>query len=510
MSLLLALTLGWSAEAAERRYAVIVGSNAGDAAEVPLRFAERDAQRVAEVLSDYGGVAPEDMVRLEHPTAAELRGVLARMPARVDKSSDRTLLFVYYSGHADASSLHLGGTRFPLSELQTLVEAVPTDARVLVLDACRTGEMTRRKGAVPAEPFAIVAEDRLAADGMAIITSAAAGEDAQESDRLAGGVFTHHFLVGLQGAADSSGDGQVTLTESYRYSYDRTVVATSSAPTLQHPSFSFDLSGRDDLVLTSLSPSEHAGWLRLAQAGDYVLMDPRGQTLVAELSVAGGGVLSVRPGRYVLRRRTPDKVYEAPVEVLAGQTVVVTAADLVAVPYGQATRRGGEDLTRPALSMTFSGGVAGSMVRDLGASSLAQGGVRLDLPGFTAMARTQWARSTGVNPDLSVAQNSFGGEIELVKLLDFHALSFGPGVVLGGDYVVQSFTTTGSAPTRHSVVGRAGPVGRVEVSVTPRLSVGFSSGFDAVLLKAVAPDGEDNFQTRVVPYGALDVGVWVF
>jgi len=103
------------------------------------------------------------------------------------------VLFVYFSGHADVSSLHLGDSRLSFQRLKELAAGVGADVNVLVVDACRSGGLTRVKGATPAEPFEIKAEDRLDSLGLAIITSSAAGEDAQESERLSGGIFTHHF-----------------------------------------------------------------------------------------------------------------------------------------------------------------------------------------------------------------------------------------------------------------------------------------------------------------------------
>ena len=49
--------------------------------------------------------------------------------------------------------------------------------------------------------------------GLALLTSSAANEDAQESDALKGSFFTHHFVSALLGAADADGDGKVTLEE---------------------------------------------------------------------------------------------------------------------------------------------------------------------------------------------------------------------------------------------------------------------------------------------------------
>ena len=55
--------------------------------------------------------------------------------------------------------------------------------------------------------------DDLASTGEALLTSSAADENALESKEIRGSFFSHHLVSGLRGAADSSGDGQVTLAE---------------------------------------------------------------------------------------------------------------------------------------------------------------------------------------------------------------------------------------------------------------------------------------------------------
>ena len=257
-----------------RRFALVVGANQGNASDVALRYAERDARRLADVLTRMGRVQPEDLILLEATDAQSVERVLGDLNRRIGqfhatRPDAETMLVVFYSGHAGPVGLHIGGTRLRFDRLKQMLDDSPARIRVLIVDACRSGEVTRVKGAAAAEPFAIQVEDRLGGEGMAIITSSAAGEDAQESDRLQGSFFTHSFLTGLQGAADTSGDRRVTLNEAYRYAYDETLRATSRAPNLQHPTYSFRLRGRDDLVLTVLrGPHARDGPGAAGRAGD--------------------------------------------------------------------------------------------------------------------------------------------------------------------------------------------------------------------------------------------------
>ncbi len=506
----LALALALTAQAAERRYALLVDANLGDAGEVPLRYADDDAARLGQVLLAQGDVAPTDLVRLSQPDANELRAALGRLVERVARErEDRTLIFVYYSGHADASDLHLGGTRLPLTELRTLVHAIPADARVLVLDACRAGELTRARGATPAAPFQIVAEDELTTEGIAIVTSAAAGEDAQESDRLQGGVFTHHFVAALRGAADTSGDLRVSLTEAYRYTYGRTVATTSGAPALQHPSFSLDLTGRADLVLTRLDEPGRAGRLTLPEPGEYLIFDGRGLTLVLEASLPQGGTLTLPPGRYLVRRRTPSRIYEAEITLDAADALRLEAEALAAVPVGQATRRGGGP-QRASLSVDLGGGGRLALPESRSLSPEAQLGLRLDLPQLSVTGRASGSTSESANETLSMRQETLTLSLGALKLVDVGRWSLGAGVSAGGGLVRQRFETDGLAPDRRSGVGLAGSSLRVERALVNRLAIGLDLGLDGTFFLREDTGSGAVLETQVVPWGGLDVAIWLF
>jgi hypothetical protein len=97
------------------------------------------------------------------------------------------------------------------------------------------------------------------------MTSSAEGEDSQESDALSGSFFTHYFNSGLIGAADQNHDGLVTLAEAFSFASEQTyraTVATAAGP--QHPTFRFDLGGRQDLVLARpRTPRKGLGLLQL-------------------------------------------------------------------------------------------------------------------------------------------------------------------------------------------------------------------------------------------------------
>src|SRR6185503_11193435 len=98
------------------------------------------------------------------------------------------MLMIFYSGHGDAAQLHLGPSGLAIAELRDLTVGSPAQFRVLIVDACRSGGVTGVKGARPAAPFRMALEDRLPGEGYAIVTSASADEESQESAQWGGSI----------------------------------------------------------------------------------------------------------------------------------------------------------------------------------------------------------------------------------------------------------------------------------------------------------------------------------
>ena len=508
---------GLTAEAGERRYAVLLGVNQGDPSEVVLRFAEDDADRVGRVLADVGDFRPEDQVVLRRTDRRRVLEALASLGRHIeaDRAADpdaSTLLVVYYSGHADSTALHLGGSRLSFAELTEAVEAMPVDVRVLIVDACRSGGLTRVKGATPAEPFAISTEDRLAASGTAIITSSSAGEDAQESDELGGGVFTHHLVAGLLGAADASDDGAVTLTEAYRYAYAQTLRSTSLQPVVQHPTYAFELRGKDDLVLTRPREVAVRGVVGISEAGTYLVFEAeRGGRLVAELELGGPGTIALLPGRYLIRRRDADHVREAEIAVDSSAMVPLDAEAMSVMPYGWTARRGQASRRRAAFALLAGGGVSGEALKGLGLAPVGTLGARIDLPAIVLGVRGRYAASSSQNQAVVLRQRELGADLTVLRLFDLGRVAPGLGLRGGLERVSQSFASKGRAPDRVATVGRVGPLLRVELAPAVRLAIALDVGADAVMAPVRGPVSEVvELSTAVVPYAGAELVLYAF
>ena len=148
--------------------------------------------------------------------------------------------------------------------------------------------------------------------GHAYLTSASAEEAAQESDRIGSSFFTHYLISGLRGAADTAGDGIVTLNEAYTYAFQETLASTEKTQYgPQHPAYDINLSGSGDLVLTDLRSS--SAILRVGEdvAGRLYLRDADGN-LAVELNKAGGqkAELGLEPG--AIQRRPGHEDFPPP------------------------------------------------------------------------------------------------------------------------------------------------------------------------------------------------------
>src|SRR5262249_5074950 len=101
----------------EETWVLAIGHNAGAQEEGGLLYAEQDARTLADALREQGGVSTRRMVLVLGENAASVRGALQDVNAKIRARTGEgkhTALIVFYSGHADASALHLGGTELPL------------------------------------------------------------------------------------------------------------------------------------------------------------------------------------------------------------------------------------------------------------------------------------------------------------------------------------------------------------------------------------------------------------
>jgi hypothetical protein len=334
------------AHAETERYAVVIGHNQGAADEQLLRYAEDDAQRFSDLISEIGGVRIENQVVLRGKTADPVRRAIIATNERIRtgvQSSPDSVLFIYYSGHGDADALHLGDSRLPLRELESLVRSSPAAVRILIIDSCHSGSLTRVKGGHPGPPLAFAMSSPSAGEGMIVLTASTLTEDSQESDQVDGSFFTHYLISGLRGAADDNGDHIITVAEAFAYTREQTILASSRTLVgTQHPTFHYDLRGRADLALADVSDTEQRGQLALPPGATWLVMRAGpARTVVGEISAdARRRTLTLRPGAYAVRGRARDALLEGTVTVSAGRATEIDVDQLDRTMYARLVRKG--------------------------------------------------------------------------------------------------------------------------------------------------------------------------
>lgn len=360
-----------AAPAPTLRMAVVVGSNQAVEGRAALRYAHGDARDVAEVLQVTGHFAKDDVALLLDASPDQVLAAVSSAAARAKEVSRPALFVFYYSGHADDRALYPGGAPLELAKLKASLEDPAFEVRVGIIDSCRGGGWTQAKGLSPAAPFEVTLP-ALASEGTALLAASSGLEDAHETEALRGSFFTHHLVAGLRGAADHSGDGQVTLSEAFAYADRLTIRDTASAsPQPQHPSFDMRLRGRQDVVLadvggspTVLTVAQTEGPLQLVQLSTGVVLVEAtpGEQLLR---------IALPPGSYLVRRLTAQGVRAREVLVSSGQLTRVDETSLTLVGEPSLVSKGsgpglgsGSDSGSDSLQGTHTVSLAGGALPD--------------------------------------------------------------------------------------------------------------------------------------------------
>jgi len=494
----LAFVVAWmicpSAEAAVVRYAVVFGNDEGAADEQTLRFAEDDAAKMFDVLTTLGRFPPENAILMQGESPETVRRVLIAVNDRIRAdvaAGDEAVLFVYFSGHADAQALHLGDEALEIRSLRQLVRGSSATVRLLMLDACRSGSLTRVKGVQPTNRFDVKLEESLDHQGMVLLTSSSATEDAQESDTLKGSFFTHYFVSGLLGAADLDRDGVVTLSEAYAHAYDSTLRASSrTLHGTQHPTFSMDIKGKDDLALTWLGDGSKRARVRMPN-GLAVLLFASGPdgAVVAEVGLRDRvREISVEPGRYFVRARARDSLLEGPIRLRAGESSTLDTKALKRIEYARLARKGGTD-RRLAHGPQAAYQIASGLWPQHRPCHGARIGYGVDQRWLTVIPRVGWCRSTTLRSTLPTTSDLFDLDVTVLHAFDLPVVTIGAGLAGGPTLIWQRFDTARRAPQNLTIGGHVDAVLALSWDL-PRgvyLQTGISA--QAHVFRARTPDG---------------------
>lgn len=210
-----------------KRWAVIVGIERYREALATATGAETDARAFADLARTHLGV-PEANLKLligDRATRADLAGALLEwLPRNAVEPGGR--VYVYFSGHGapdpqtgdtylvpyDTNPAYLKTGGLALAPLQATLANLPNQKVFFFLDACFSGQGDRSVLAAGTRPLVPVSALH-SPPGLVTLAAAGATETAGTHPESGHGLFTHHLLAGLGGAADANSDGQITVAE---------------------------------------------------------------------------------------------------------------------------------------------------------------------------------------------------------------------------------------------------------------------------------------------------------
>lgn len=209
-------------------YAVVIGiEKYSDLPEA--RFAENDAAAVRDHLAALG--VPErnivSLIGAKAGKAAFMKTFETWLPRNAGPDST---VWVYYSGHGapdprtgqafllpwDGDPQFLDDTGYPLKRLYAKLEELPAKRVIVALDSCFSGAGGRSVLAKGTRPLVTKLDMGVTGKKVVSMTASAAEQISGTLEEQGHGLFTYHFLDGLNGAA-ADARGRVTLAGLYAY-----------------------------------------------------------------------------------------------------------------------------------------------------------------------------------------------------------------------------------------------------------------------------------------------------
>lgn len=241
------------------RWAIIVGISKYRDARLNLAWANRDAEKLYELIQTPagGGFEPE-RIELLIDKKATTAAVTKALRSFLKKPAREDVVLLYFACHGtpdldrpnityllthDTDPDDVSGTALPMREIDlSLRENLLAEKVVLIADTCHSAAIgnaggRRDAGNDAGAINAYLEQVSQARGGVALLTSAESNETAWEGEQWGDGhgVFTHFLLRGLQGEADGYGrprDGVVSVGELFDYVRDSVKRATDDQ---QHP-----------------------------------------------------------------------------------------------------------------------------------------------------------------------------------------------------------------------------------------------------------------------------------
>ena len=146
------------------------------------------------------------------------------------------MLVLYFSGHGVRDEMgllylavkntirsRLRSTAIRTDYIREAMDQSRSKRQILILDCCNSGAFPQGTKAEVGGPMGMARAFQ--GYGRFVLTASDATQFAWEGNKVIGqtdnSLFTHFLVTGLEGEADSDGDGKITVDELYDYAYDQ-------------------------------------------------------------------------------------------------------------------------------------------------------------------------------------------------------------------------------------------------------------------------------------------------
>jgi formylglycine-generating enzyme required for sulfatase activity len=217
------------------KYALVIGNTEyTDSHLAKLTAPGKDANEFARVLKDQKLCGFDEVRVLLNQFSTS---VMEAIDEFFDQRKPDDLLVLYFSGHGvrdDLGSLYLAvkntvrsrllSTAIESEYIKKVMDRSRSKRQVLILDCCNSGAFPQGTKAEAGGAMGLMTAFQ--GYGRYVLTASDATQYAWEGDKVIGSetensLFTHFLVKGLEGEADSEGDGKITVDKLYDYAFEQ-------------------------------------------------------------------------------------------------------------------------------------------------------------------------------------------------------------------------------------------------------------------------------------------------
>ena len=209
----------------QNRLALILGVNSYETL-TDLPFAENDANFFYDYAVNALGIPAENIIRVINPELKDMYKATNNLQKMIDEQSE---LFVYYAGHglnyqsdnrllaADFDVSVIQQTSLLQSEFMEMIAKANPQSVTIIFDTCFSGVNREGEQLVDARFVSIAESSVNIPNNFSVISSSSNWEWSRDHPEQNHGLFTYHFLKGLEKKQIPIMIKQITLNELFGY-----------------------------------------------------------------------------------------------------------------------------------------------------------------------------------------------------------------------------------------------------------------------------------------------------